>query len=220
MRNILISAAIAAVILSGCGDKKETNTLKEINKTAQNVLSDVKSGVSDAIEKADEAAQKIHEVKNDIAEQAEKTEKEAKEALEKATNTGKEILQKANNTINDAEKAADKIINENIKPTIDTAKQKAENIAEAAAAPVVNADKGKKLFTTCIPCHGTKAEKSAVNKSQIINKWSKEQILKALKGYKDGTYGGAFKATMTPTVKKLSDADMEELAAYIADLGK
>ncbi|MDR2789410.1 MAG: c-type cytochrome, partial [Campylobacteraceae bacterium] len=184
-----------------------------------------------------EISQKAEDITDDIAQQADKTKEAAQEALKEAADTGRDILQKTNETLSTIGKKADEVINASAKTidavkqktddiinesadTVDAVKQKAENVVQAAAAPLTNADKGKKLFAICIPCHGAKAEKSAVNKSQIINKWSREQILNALKGYKDGTYGGAFKATMTPTVKRLSDDDMEELSAYIVNLSK
>jgi len=44
---------------------------------------------------------------------------------------------------------------------------------------------------------------------------SKEEIIKALKGYKAGTYGGAMKGMMAGQVKALSDADIEEIANLI-----
>lgn len=218
MRSILIFSA--ALLLFGCGEKKDdANTFEEINKSVQSVITDMQKGASDAVEKADEISQKADKIGDDIAQKTAETKQTVQDALKSAEESGKDILQKANETLSTVGKKADEAINASAQ-TIDAVKQKADNIVQAASAPLTNADKGKKLFATCIPCHGTKAEKSAVNKSQIINKWSKEQILKSLKGYKDGTYGGAFKATMIPTVKRLSDDDMEELSAYIAALGE
>jgi len=44
---------------------------------------------------------------------------------------------------------------------------------------------------------------------------TKENIVTALKGYKDGTYGGAMKGMMKGQVSKLSDADIDAIAAEI-----
>jgi cytochrome c553 len=77
---------------------------------------------------------------------------------------------------------------------------------------------GKALYNRCASCHGTHAEKSALNASQIIAGWEAEKTAAALKGYKDGTYGGKMKATMTGQASRLSDADIDALAAYIATL--
>ncbi|MDR1008291.1 MAG: c-type cytochrome [Campylobacteraceae bacterium] len=217
MRRVGVIAV--ALILSGCGETDSSSALEEINKTSQNLMSSIEETTFKAIEKANEISQKVEEIGNDIAQTAAQTKQITEEVLQEAADMSKDILQKTNETLSNISEKADKIINEGT-ITIDAVKQKANDMAQTATAPLTNADKGKKLFATCIPCHGTKAEKSAVNKSQIINKWSREQILKALRGYKDDTYGGAFKATMIPTVKRLSDNDMEELSAYIVNLGK
>ena len=50
--------------------------------------------------------------------------------------------------------------------------------------------------TACAGCHGKDFEKSAMGKSKIVKDMSKDDIVKALKGYKDGTYGGGMKAVM------------------------
>ena len=52
-----------------------------------------------------------------------------------------------------------------------------------------------------------------MNVSKVVNTLSKADILTALKGYKDGTYGGSMKALMKGQVAGLSDADMEAIAA-------
>jgi len=68
----------------------------------------------------------------------------------------------------------------------------------------------------CAGCHGANFEKKAMNVSKIVKDLSKDDIVKALKGYKDGSYGGAMKALMAGQVKALSDKDMEEIATQIA----
>jgi len=67
----------------------------------------------------------------------------------------------------------------------------------------------------CAGCHGQNFEKSALGKSKIVKDMSKEDIVKALKGYKDGSYGGAMKGMMAGQVKSLDDAAIEALAAEI-----
>jgi len=82
----------------------------------------------------------------------------------------------------------------------------------------VFAEDGAALYRTCATCHGTKAEKAALNKSQIIAGWSAEKIAAALSGYKNGTYGGPLKGTMSGQVKNLDDAKIATLSQYIAGL--
>ena len=88
---------------------------------------------------------------------------------------------------------------------------------EAVAQPVAAVD-GAKLFKACSSCHGTKAEKKALGKSQIIAGWDSAKIVNALKGYKNGTYGGAMKEVMQGQAGKLSDAEINALAKYISKL--
>ncbi|WP_320034213.1 c-type cytochrome [Halarcobacter sp.] len=75
---------------------------------------------------------------------------------------------------------------------------------------------GATLFKACATCHGANAEKSALNKSQIIKGWDAAKIEAALHGYKDGSYGGAMKGVMKGQVARLSDADIKALAGYIS----
>ncbi len=71
-------------------------------------------------------------------------------------------------------------------------------------------------WAPCSGCHGVNAEKSALGKSQIIKGWPAEKIVAALKGYKDGSYGGAMKGVMKGQVSRLSDEDIENLANQIS----
>ena len=74
------------------------------------------------------------------------------------------------------------------------------------------------LFMACASCHGKDAQKEALGKSKVIKGWPEQKIVDALHGYKNGTYGGAMKGVMKGQVTKLSDADIEALAAYISKL--
>ncbi len=67
----------------------------------------------------------------------------------------------------------------------------------------------------CAGCHGANFEKKALGKSKVVKDMSKEEIVKALKGYKDGSYGGAMKGMMKGQVASLSDADIEAIATSI-----
>ncbi|MBE0491391.1 MAG: c-type cytochrome [Sulfurospirillum sp.] len=91
-------------------------------------------------------------------------------------------------------------------------------IAVMFAGSALLAADGASLYKSCAACHGAKAEKKALNKSQIIAGWSADNIVAALQGYKAGTYGGALKGTMKGQVARLSDDDMKVLAEYITTL--
>ena len=85
-------------------------------------------------------------------------------------------------------------------------------LVAAAAAVTLSAAS----FASCAACHGQKAEKPALGKSQIIAGWDVAKTTAALNGYKDGSYGGAMKGVMKGQVMKLSDADIADLAKQIA----
>ena len=68
----------------------------------------------------------------------------------------------------------------------------------------------------CTGCHGQSFEKKAMGKSKIVKDMSHDDIVAALKGYKDGSYGGAMKGLMKGQVAKLSDADIDAIASQIA----
>lgn len=67
----------------------------------------------------------------------------------------------------------------------------------------------------CVGCHGQQFEKAAMGKSKIVKDMTKEEIIAALKGYKDGSYGGGMKGLMTGQVAALDDAKIEAIAALI-----
>ena len=72
------------------------------------------------------------------------------------------------------------------------------------------------LYKKCVSCHGANGEKVALGKSKIIKDMSKADFITAMKGYKDGSYGGPMKGLMKGQVTSLSDADIEALANQIA----
>ncbi len=68
---------------------------------------------------------------------------------------------------------------------------------------------------SCKGCHGEKFEKKVMGTSKILKDMSKQEIIDALKGYKNGTYGGKLKRMMVGRVAKLSDKDIKALANEI-----
>ena len=82
------------------------------------------------------------------------------------------------------------------------------------------------LLTACVAfanpyakragCHGATGEKAALGKSKIIKDMPKAEFVAALKGYQDGTYGGAMKGLMAGQVKGLDEATIQAIADQIA----
>ncbi len=67
----------------------------------------------------------------------------------------------------------------------------------------------------CFSCHGDKASKAALNKSQIIAGWDAAKITTSMNGYKNGE-GGAMKNVMKPIATGLSEEDLKAVATTIA----
>ena len=83
------------------------------------------------------------------------------------------------------------------------------------AVAALNAADGTTAYKKCAACHGAHGEKKALGKSKVIAKMTPAEIETALKGYKDGTYGGAMKGLMKGQVAGLDDAQITSIAAYI-----
>ena len=89
-------------------------------------------------------------------------------------------------------------------------------LAIAAISSLMAAD-GEAIYKSkCFSCHGDKASKAALNKSQIIAGWDVAKITAAVHGYKDGSYGGPMKGVMKPIASGLSDDDLNAVATTIA----
>lgn len=77
------------------------------------------------------------------------------------------------------------------------------------------AESGEALYKKCAACHGLNGEKKALNKSKPLLGMDKVTIVGALKGYKDGSYGGAMKGLMKGQVAGLSESDIKKVSEYI-----
>ena len=71
-------------------------------------------------------------------------------------------------------------------------------------------------YAKCASCHGANGEAAAMGgKSKVIKDMTKADFVSALKGYQDGTYGGATKGLMTAQVKGMDEATMNAIADVI-----
>lgn len=95
----------------------------------------------------------------------------------------------------------------------------AQSVAAASPEPISATVDGAALFAQkCVSCHGQKAEKSALGKSQVITGWDASKIKDALHGYQAGTYGKEMKGVMQGQAKALNDDQINALAAHISSL--
>ena len=88
-------------------------------------------------------------------------------------------------------------------------------LAIVGSLTTASATDGATLYKKCAACHGVNAEKKALGKSEIIKGWDVTKTVAALKGYKDGTYGGPMKGLMKAQVRSFDDAQLEAMAKYI-----
>lgn len=139
------------------------------------------------------------------------------EAAKKATEVVKEVQKETAPIVNEVVESSKEVVENVTKSATDMTKDVKEKIHQATAPTTSSAD-GKALYTKCGACHGQNGEKKALNASAIIQGWSKDKTLKALKGYKDGSYGGNMKGVMLGQVKGLNDSELEALAGYISTL--
>jgi len=82
------------------------------------------------------------------------------------------------------------------------------------------ASQGSNAYKRCSACHGINADKEALGKSKVISEMTGAELITALEGYKDGTYGGSMKGLMKGQVVSLSKADIKTLSEYIVSLKK
>ncbi|MCT7909879.1 c-type cytochrome [Arcobacter lacus] len=132
------------------------------------------------------------------------------ETTQKTNETSNNTVAESTNKIVEEKKA--EVVKENI--TKDKVDEQVQNTQEIA---VVTPD-GETLYKVCASCHGQKAEKEALGKSQVIAGWDKERIINAMNGYKNGTYGGIMKNIMKPQVETKTDEEIEILATYISNI--
>lgn len=84
---------------------------------------------------------------------------------------------------------------------------------------MLSAADGGALYQKCSACHGAKAEKAALGKSEVIAGWKADKIVDALKGYKAGTRNTkGMGSIMKGQTASLGDSDMKALGEYIAGL--
>ncbi len=202
MKKILISSAIAMLILTGCGeDKKTANT--EVNK--QEVIVEKKQTEAVKMTVAEEAAKMVESV--------------SKEKIEEIKEVAKEIVSEENiveikETVKQTVSETTKMAADKLAQTVEAVKVMTEPLKEEAKAVV----DGKALFGACAGCHGLNGEKQALGKSQIIKGWDEQKIIDALNGYKDGSYGGAMKGIMKGQVVTKSPEEIKALAEFISKL--
>jgi len=216
MKYFFGSVLLALVIFSGCGDKKEEQ--KSVQKKVEPVQEQI------VVEKKSEPIQEVTENKLEPIQEKttiKKTAEKLKVTTNKVIDEGAKLAEKI--TI-ESNIIAKEVLSQTKEMTL-IAMQTAKNMKKELASSIdgieiaknSNID-AKQLYMKCAGCHGSKAERKALNMSLVIQGWDKEKIMDAIKGYKSGTYGGAMKTVMTGQVKMLNDEEIEVLSNYISTL--
>lgn len=241
MKRWLGILSVVVFLIVGCDSKTDNqstqkSTLEQPKETTKSPTQETKEVVQKGVKAVDEGLQKVAKkvdetvvepVKNvakSTQEVVEESTKAVSEEAEKIAKTTKEVVQKGTDAIS---KGADEVKEATkeavaksataIAATADTVSKKATHIAKSVASDA-DVKAGEGLYKPCIACHGLKAKKKALGKSQIIAGWDAQKIADSLNGYKNKTYGGAMKTLMYGQVGKLSKEQIDQLAAYISTL--
>ncbi len=96
-------------------------------------------------------------------------------------------------------------------------------LAASPSAPAVAADTpavaaGRAKFVLCASCHGGDGRSGVLPEYPKIAGQNEKYLINALRAYQAGRRGGTYAALMTETAKNLTDADILNLAAYLASL--
>jgi cytochrome c553 len=76
-------------------------------------------------------------------------------------------------------------------------------------------EKGSKLTNECYHCHGGMWELTQRVGSKPVKDMTKDEITKALYGYKDKNYGDNLKDVMENQVRDLGKEDIDTIVEYI-----
>ncbi len=215
MKKILLSAVVAIALLSGCGEEKKVVETKPVVEAKVEEVKKVEPKVE--MEKTPEA-KLVEQVKESTSTVVTKIAEESKKVAALGTDAVKSVSEKVVAKTEEVTKVMtakavetkDKI-EESIN-TIVATKTEAKDTASTDSA------KGKGLYLKCAGCHGQNGEKAALGKSQVIKGWDSAKVVTALKGYKDGSYGGVMKGVMKSQVTNLSDEEVDALGAFISSL--
>jgi len=221
MRKILLSSVVAIALLTGCGEDKKVAESKPV--VAEVKVEEVKKVETPVVETKTPEAKLVDQVKESTSEVATKIAEESKKVAALGSDAVKSVSEKVVATteevVNKTEEVT-KVMAEKAVETKDKIEESLNTIVatktEATSDTAGLAEKGKGLFLKCAGCHGANAEKPALGKSQIIKGWDAAKVAAALKGYKDGSYGGVMKGVMKSQVVNLSDEEIDALGAYIA----
>jgi len=204
-RKLLMAISVSAILLGGCFDSETGASQRAANGATEEAHAPAKHEAKEAPAKAEETAPVAEEAPAKVEEAAPATE-ETPEKAEEVAPVVEEAPAKVEEVAPVVEEASAKV--EEATPATEEAPTEAE---ETAAAPAVATPN----LGACNGCHGANFEKKAMGVSKVVSGMSKADIVTAIKGYKDGTYGGAMKGLMKGQVASFDDASINAIAEAI-----
>ncbi len=210
MKKTFIYSLVLAAVLAGCGDS--------VKEAANSVSEKAKEGTSHVVEATKEAASEAAKGAAEAVSDGKNVVAAAKEAVVDTTSKAVDATKEAAGEAVEATKEAASSAVDSAKEVASRAVESTKEAASTAVAAVTGGGAGEAVYKKCSGCHGAKAEKKALGKSQIIAGWDSAKTEDALKGYKAGTYGGSMKGVMKGQVMTMSDEDIKAVAEYISTL--
>lgn len=221
MKKILLSSVVAIALLTGCGEEKKAVETKPAAEVKVEEVKKVETVVEPKVEtKVEEVKTPEAKLVDQVKESTSKVASQIAEESKKVAAIGSEAVKSVSEKVVAKTEEVSKVVAEKAVETKDKIEESINTIVatktEAKEDTAVDSAKGKGLYLKCAGCHGQNGEKAALGKSQIIKGWEASKVVTALKGYKDGTYGGVMKGVMKSQVSNISDADIDALGTYIS----
>lgn len=218
-----ILALAIATALTACGGSEEGSSGDSLVEGTKNLtekaVETTKTVASDAVEGAKDAAVAAVEGTGTVAEKAQEAASGAVEAVKESTASAVEGAKDMAASAVDSTKEAASGAVDATKDMAATAVDKAKDTGAAATAAVASATSSvdaKALYAPCVACHGQAGETKALGVSAVIAGQPAEDLATKIKGYQDGSYGGAMASVMKGQVASLSADDVSALADLIA----
>ncbi len=216
MKKTFIYSLVVAAFLVGCGDKDGASITEGVKNVAAGAAEKTKEVAKEA---ATSTVDAVKEGGNVVGAAKEAVAEAASSAVDAAKDAGNAVVEKASEAAGGAADVVKDAGSAVVEKAADVAHGATAAVAGAATAAVVgDSIAGVSAYTKCKACHGSNAEKKALGTSKIIAGWDAAETVKAMNGYKDGSYGGAMKGVMKGQAASMSDADIANVAAYIATL--
>ena len=202
--------AATFLLLAGCSNDGETkqkqSSAAQATQTVEKAASETVIGKKPEAKEEQTVAIETHGPKEEttIAQTAATVAASEPEAAKEMQSE----VQKVEKKVEDASQKAAK---EEIQTKVEKTEEKVQDAASDAATAT--------LYKACAGCHGTKGEKKALGKSDVIGGWDAAKVQEALAGYKAKTRNvHGMGAVMQGQAAKLSDDEIKALGEYISKL--